>query len=94
MHKPIIYQISIAEHLGEQWVEWFDPLLIQYQSNGQTLLVGPVRDQAELQGILSKISNLNLTLVAVNQAQPSNQLGNVTSISDDRNDDFCYTGKD
>lgn len=75
MNKPTIYQIRIAEHLGEQWVEWFDPLLIQHQPNGQTLLVGPVRDQAELQGILSKISNLNLTLVAVNQTQPANQIG-------------------
>lgn len=70
MNKPTIYQISLAERLSDQWAEWFDPLIIQYQPDGQTVLIGPVRDQAELQGILSKISNLNLTLVAVNQTQP------------------------
>ena len=70
MNRPSIYQIHIQEHLNAQWAEWFDPLVIQHQPNGQTLLVGPVRDQAELLGILSKVSNLNLTLLAVNQAQP------------------------
>lgn len=72
MKRPIIYQISIQEDLGEQWAEWFEPLIIQPQPNGQTLLIGPVRDQAELQGILSKVSNLNLTLLAVNHSQPAN----------------------
>ena len=49
MNKPTIYQISIAERLGDQWSEWFDPLVIQHQPNGQTWLLGPVRDQAVVQ---------------------------------------------
>jgi hypothetical protein len=54
MNSSIIYQICIKEQLGEQWTEWFDPLVIQPAPNGDTLLVGPLRDQAELYGCCSK----------------------------------------
>ena len=72
MQNPIIYQIRIKETLGPQWAEWFDPLAIQLAPNGDTLLVGPLRDQAELHGLLLKVSNLNLTLIAVTQVEPTN----------------------
>ena len=65
MGTPTIYQIRIKEHLAELWVEWFDPLVIQYEANGETILIGPLRDQAELFGMLTKVNNLNLTLIAV-----------------------------
>ena len=69
MNSSIIYQICIKEQLGEQWTEWFDPLLIQSAPNGDTLLVGPLRDQAELHGLLLKVRNLNLTLLSVTQVE-------------------------
>lgn len=72
MQNPIIYQIRIKETLGAQWAEWFDPLKIQPAPNGDTLLVGPLRDQAELHGVLLKVRNLNLTLIAVTQVEPTN----------------------
>ena len=72
MQNPIIYQIRIKETLGAQWAEWFDPLAIQPAPNGDTLLVGPLRDQAELHGVLLKVRNLNLTLIAVTQVEPTN----------------------
>lgn len=69
MSKPLVYQIRIQEQLDDQWVEWFAPLVIQHKANGETTLTGPVRDQAELFGLLLKIANLNLTLVAVHRAE-------------------------
>lgn len=69
MPNPIIYQIRIKEALGTHWAEWFEPLVIQAAPNGDTLLVGPLRDQAELHGVLLKMRNLNLTLLAVTQAE-------------------------
>lgn len=65
MNTGTIYQISIKEHLSKQWAEWFAPLVIHHQPDGQTWLVGPLRDQAELHGLLLKVRNLNLTLIAV-----------------------------
>lgn len=65
MNKPIIYQIRIQEHLDDQWVEWFSPLVISNEPSGDATLTGPVRDQAELYSILLKLHNLNVTLIAV-----------------------------
>jgi hypothetical protein len=70
MCKSIVYQIRIQEQLDDQWAEWFDPLVIQHRASGETTLTGPVRDQAELFGLLLKVQNLNLTLVAVNWIDP------------------------
>ena len=65
MSKPIVYQIRIQEQLDDQWADWFSPLVIHHEPNGETTLAGLVRDQAELLGLLLKIGNLNLTLLAV-----------------------------
>ncbi|MEZ4615650.1 MAG: hypothetical protein R2867_09075 [Caldilineaceae bacterium] len=48
-----IYQIQLQSYLDQRWADWFDPLRIEYQPNGQTWLTGPLRDQAELHGINS-----------------------------------------
>ena len=42
----MIYQIRIEGHLGDQWTDWFDGLIITLVDNGDTLLTGPVVDQA------------------------------------------------
>jgi hypothetical protein len=65
MRTPAIYQIRIEEQLGNEWAEWLLPLAIQQDPAGGTRLSGTVRDQAELFGLLMKVCNLNLTLVAV-----------------------------
>lgn len=69
MSKPILYQIRIQEQLDDQWAEWFDPLVIHHEPTGQATLTGPVRDQAELFGLLLKLGNLNLTLLAVSRLE-------------------------
>jgi hypothetical protein len=73
IRTSIIYEITIKEQLDDQWAEWFSPLVIQHGTNGNTMLSGPVRDQGELHGMLIKVRDLNLTLLAVyriENAQP------------------------
>ena len=61
----MIYQIRLQGHLGEQWAEWFAGLTITLTENGDTLLTGPVVDQAALYGLLRKVRDLGMPLLAV-----------------------------
>ena len=63
----MVYQIRIEGHLDETWINWFSPLVVVNEVNGETTLTGAVRDQAELNGLLDRVFNLNLTLLAVNR---------------------------
>ncbi|MBK9054252.1 MAG: hypothetical protein IPL78_26070 [Chloroflexi bacterium] len=63
----MIYEIRIEGHLGCQWTEWFGGLTITLEDNGDTLLTGPVVDQAALHGLLKKVRDLGLPLLSVNQ---------------------------
>ena len=63
---PMCYHIRVRGHLDLSWSEWFDGLNISYESDGISDIVGTIRDQAELIGILTKIHNLNLELLSVN----------------------------
>jgi len=67
MSKSLVYQIRIKNHLDESWIDWFSPLVVVNEANGDATLTGAVRDQAELDGLLDKVFNLNLTLLAVNR---------------------------
>ena len=64
--QPAIYQIRIKGHLGRQWTDWFGELSITLGDDGTTLLIGRVVDQAALYGILRKIRDLGMVLLAVN----------------------------
>jgi hypothetical protein len=70
MTTPSFYQIKIKGHLDQQWSAWFDDLTLTPETNGETLLSGPVVDQAALYGLLLKIHNLNLTLLCVERVEP------------------------
>jgi hypothetical protein len=62
---PIRYQIRVKVHLDAQWTDWFSGLAISPEENGDTLLTGPVADQAALHGLLKKTRDLGLPLVSV-----------------------------
>jgi hypothetical protein len=63
--KPTHYQIRIKGHLGTQWSDWFDGMSITLEQNDETLIHGPVADQAALHGLLSKVRDLSLPLISV-----------------------------
>ena len=67
---PLVYQIRIKGHLGREWTDWFGGLTITLEDNGDTLLTGPVVDQAALHGLLKKVRDVGMPLVSVNRGKP------------------------
>ena len=64
--QPVVYQIRIKGHLGPQWTEWFEGMTVTREENGDTLLTGPVIDQAVLHGLIKKVRDLGMELISVN----------------------------
>ena len=67
---PTIYQIRITGHLDRRWTDWFGGLTICLEDNGDTLLTGPVVDQAALHGLLKKVRDLGMPLISVIGVRP------------------------
>ena len=65
-----VFQIRIKGHLGHQWTDWFDGMAITLEDDGDTLLTGPVADQAALHGMIKKVRDIGMTLVSVNSVLP------------------------
>jgi NADPH:quinone reductase-like Zn-dependent oxidoreductase len=63
--QPTIYQIRVKSHLGSDWTDWFEGLTITLEEGGDTLLTGPVADQAALHGLLKKVRDLGIPLLSV-----------------------------
>ncbi|MGD8969742.1 MAG: hypothetical protein PVI07_19730 [Anaerolineae bacterium] len=81
---PVAYQIKVRGRLDQQWSDWFNGLEVRVERAGDgtstTTLTGPVADQARLRGIVSKLWDLNLTIISVNRSgsektQPHSQSG-------------------
>jgi len=68
--QPEVYEIRIKGHLGREWTDWFEGLTIQLQDNDETLLTGPVVDQAALYGLLRKVRDVGMPLVSVMRVPP------------------------
>ena len=68
--QPTIYQIKIKGQLDSQWTDWFEGLTITLEEDGDTLLTGPVVDQAALHGLLKKVRDLGMPLVSVSPVEP------------------------
>jgi hypothetical protein len=64
-HLPIHCQIRLKGHLTPQWSDWFDGLTVTLEENGETLLAGPVQDQAQLHALLKKVRDLGIPLLSV-----------------------------
>jgi hypothetical protein len=67
--QTMIYQIKIEGHLSRQWTNWFGGLTITPEEDGNTLLAGPVIDQAALYRLLKKVRDLGIPLVSVNRVE-------------------------
>ena len=77
--RPLVYELRITGHLGREWTDWFEGLAITLDDNGDTLLTGPVVDQAALHGVLMKVRDLGLPLIAI--------------VTIDRRDDHATSGE-
>jgi hypothetical protein len=84
-HEPGLYEIRIKGHLDNRWADWFEGLTITREENGETLLTGPVADQAALHGLLRKVRNLALPLLSVIQADPKQANGPDANADSDHN---------
>jgi hypothetical protein len=69
------YEIRLKGHLEGRWAAWFDGLSLTQESDGTTVIRGSVIDQAALHGLLSKVRDLGLPLIAVTQVDPKQMKG-------------------
>ena len=64
-----VYEIRVKGHLDGRWSEWFDGLAISNLKNGEAILSEEVMDQAALHGLLIKVRDLGLPLLAVSRVE-------------------------
>lgn len=64
-----VYEIRIRGHLDRRWVAWFEEMTITQLENGETVLSGPLADQAALYGLLRKVRDLGLPLLSVTRME-------------------------
>ena len=63
------YNIRVRGHLDQSWSDWFEGLAISNESNGDAVLAGSIEDQAALHGLLARVRDLGLPLLAVIQIE-------------------------
>jgi hypothetical protein len=67
---PRQYEIRVKGHVKSHWAAWFDGLTLTQESDGTTVIHGPVEDQAALHGLLRKVRDVGLPLISVNHIEP------------------------
>lgn len=72
---PRAYQIRLKGHLRHEWAGWFGGQSLTLQENGETLLTTPAIDQAALYGLLKKVRDVGLALIAVNPLAAGQEAG-------------------
>lgn len=77
-----LYEIRLRGHLSQRWAGWFDGMTITLEDNGDTLLTGPVADQAALHGLLKKVRDVGMPLVSVRPVGPGPPTPLVTGPAD------------
>ena len=70
LDEAMVYQIRVKGHLGPRWRDWFGDVSITLEDNGETLLTGPVVDQAALHGLLRKVRDLGMPLISAVRVKP------------------------
>ena len=74
-HSPSRYEICIKGHLSSRWASRFDGMTLTAQTDGTTVIEGPIVDQAALHGLLNKLGDLGLPLLSVTQVDPAAPTG-------------------
>jgi hypothetical protein len=69
-NEPSGYEVRLRGHLDARWATWFDGLSLERESDGTTVIRGPIADQAALHGLLRKVNDLGLPLISVTRIQP------------------------
>lgn len=65
--KKMVYEIRVKGQLDQHWSAWFEGLTISHDGQGNTVLRGPLADEAALHGVLMKVRDLALPLLSVNR---------------------------
>ena len=61
------FEIRVKGHLDDSWSDWLEGLEVRLLENGEMILLGQIRDQAALIGILNRLYGLNLSLLSVSE---------------------------
>ena len=69
--EPQPYEIRIKGHLDDRWADWFEGLAFTRESDGTTILYGPLADQAALHGVLNGFRDLGLPIISVQCVSPN-----------------------
>jgi hypothetical protein len=69
MATSVFYEIRVEGHIGDSWSPWFEGMAIRHEESGETVLSGPLADEAALHGVLVKIRDLGLPLVEVKRKE-------------------------
>ncbi len=77
-HEAGRYEIRLKGHLDDRRAAWFDGLSLSRETDGTTILRGPVVDQAALHGLLQKVRNTGLPLVSVTHSDANEPDGPTT----------------
>jgi len=64
------YEIRLTGRLDAHWAAWFDGLTVSHETDGTTVICGPIADQAALHGLLQRVRDLGLPLVSVARVEP------------------------
>jgi hypothetical protein len=62
-------EIRVKGQIDAQWSDWFEEFTITHTDQGETVLAGDVADQAALYGLIAKLRDLGLPLVAVDSTE-------------------------
>ena len=84
-HEPARYEIRLKGYLDTRWAEQFEHMSFTHASDGTTILSGLVVDQAALYGLLRKVRDLGLPLIAVNQVDPKQANGPAGKVNTEHN---------